>query len=66
MTKYVSNAMLATKISFMNEVANLCDHVGVDVENVRLGIGSTAVSAIPSFTRAVAMAVPVSPRMCAL
>ena len=40
MTKYVSNAMLATKISFMNEVANLCDHVGVDVENVRLGIGS--------------------------
>ncbi len=40
MTKYVSNAMLATKISFMNEVANLCDRVGVDVENVRLGIGS--------------------------
>jgi UDPglucose 6-dehydrogenase len=40
MTKYVSNAMLATKISFMNEVANLCDLVGVDVENVRLGIGS--------------------------
>jgi len=40
MTKYVSNAMLATKISFMNEVANLCDNLGVDVENVRLGIGS--------------------------
>jgi UDPglucose 6-dehydrogenase len=40
MTKYVSNSMLATKISFMNEVANLCDLVGVDVENVRLGIGS--------------------------
>ena len=40
MTKYVSNAMLATKISFMNEVANLCDALGVDVENVRLGIGS--------------------------
>ena len=40
MTKYVSNAMLATKISFMNEVANLCDRLGVDVENVRLGIGS--------------------------
>lgn len=40
MTKYVSNAMLATKISFMNEIANLCDHLGVDVENVRLGIGS--------------------------
>jgi len=40
MTKYVSNAMLATKISFMNEIANLCDRLGVDVENVRLGIGS--------------------------
>ena len=40
MTKYVSNSMLATKISFMNEIANLCDRLGVDVENVRLGIGS--------------------------
>ncbi len=40
MTKYVANAMLATKISFMNEVANLCDRLGVDVENVRTGIGS--------------------------
>ncbi|HSW70198.1 MAG TPA: UDP-glucose/GDP-mannose dehydrogenase family protein [Gammaproteobacteria bacterium] len=40
MTKYVANAMLATKISFMNEMAVLCDQLGVDVENVRLGIGS--------------------------
>ena len=40
MTKYAGNAMLATKISFMNEVANLCDRLDVDVENVRLGIGS--------------------------
>jgi UDPglucose 6-dehydrogenase len=40
MTKYAANAMLATKISFMNEIANLCERVGVDVENVRLGIGS--------------------------
>ena len=40
MTKYAANAMLATKISFMNEVANLCDRMGVDVENVRKGIGS--------------------------
>ena len=40
MTKYAGNSMLATKISFMNEVANLCDLLGVDVENVRLGIGS--------------------------
>jgi UDPglucose 6-dehydrogenase len=40
MTKYAGNSMLATKISFMNEIANLCDSLGVDVENVRLGIGS--------------------------
>jgi UDPglucose 6-dehydrogenase len=40
MTKYAANAMLATKISFMNEMAMLCDRMGVDVENVRLGIGS--------------------------
>ena len=40
MTKYAANAMLATKISFMNEVANLCDRLGVDVEKVRKGIGS--------------------------
>lgn len=40
MTKYVANAMLATKISFMNEIANLCDRLGVDVEHVRTGIGS--------------------------
>lgn len=40
MTKYVANAMLATKISFMNEMAVLCDKMGVDVENVRIGIGS--------------------------
>jgi UDPglucose 6-dehydrogenase len=40
MTKYVANAMLATKISFMNEMAVLCDRLGVDIENVRIGIGS--------------------------
>ncbi len=40
MTKYAANAFLATKISFMNEVANLCELVGADVDNVRLGIGS--------------------------
>jgi UDPglucose 6-dehydrogenase len=40
MTKYAANAMLATRISFMNEIANLCELVGVDVENVRVGIGS--------------------------
>ena len=40
MTKYDANAMLATKISFMNEIANLCDRLAVDVESVRLGIGA--------------------------
>ncbi|MCF6782966.1 UDP-glucose dehydrogenase family protein [Stutzerimonas stutzeri] len=40
MTKYAANAMLATKISFMNEIAGLCERLDVDVENVRVGIGS--------------------------
>ena len=40
MTKYVANAMLATKISFMNEIANICEVTGSNVKNVRLGIGS--------------------------
>ena len=42
MTKYAANAMLATRISFMNEVANLCDAVGANVSMVRKGIGSDA------------------------
>lgn len=40
MTKYAANCMLATKISFMNEVANICERVGADVKDVRMGIGS--------------------------
>jgi UDPglucose 6-dehydrogenase len=40
LTKYAANAMLATKISFMNELANLAEHFGADIEDVRLGIGS--------------------------
>ena len=40
LTKYAANAMLATKISFMNELANLAEHFGADIESVRVGIGS--------------------------
>jgi UDPglucose 6-dehydrogenase len=40
LTKYAANAMLATKISLMNELANLAERVGADIEHVRLGIGS--------------------------
>ncbi len=40
MTKYAANAFLATKITFMNEMANLCEKVGADVDDVRMGMGS--------------------------
>ncbi len=40
MTKYAANAMLATKITFMNEIANLCEECGADINHVRFGIGS--------------------------
>lgn len=62
MTKYAANAMLVTKILFINEIANLCERVGVDVENVRQGIGSTHALATHSSIRAAAMAARVSPK----
>lgn len=40
LTKYAANAFLATKITFMNEIANLCELVGADVDKVRIGVGS--------------------------
>ena len=40
MTKYASNALLAAKISFMNEIAEFCDHLDVDIEKVRAGVGA--------------------------
>lgn len=40
LTKYAANAMLATKITFMNEIANICERVGGDVDNIRRGIGT--------------------------
>ncbi len=42
MTKYAANAMLATKISFINEIANICEKVGADVRQVRQGVGADA------------------------
>ena len=47
MTKYAANCMLATKISFINEIATICEHVGADVRDVRVGIGSDSLIGYP-------------------
>jgi UDP-glucose 6-dehydrogenase len=63
-TKYAANAMLATRISFMNELANLADQVGADIEAVRHGIGSDPRIGTASCTPAPATAVPASRKTC--
>ena len=64
LTKYAANAMLATKISFMNELANIAERVGADIENVRIGIGSDPRIGYASSIRAAATAAPASRRTC--
>lgn len=60
LTKYAANSMLATKISFMNEMSNLAERLGADIEAVRRGIGSDPALATTSSTLAAATVAPVS------
>ncbi len=64
LTKYAANAMLATKISFMNELANIAERVGADIEKVRVGSVPIRASATASSTRAPVMVARASPRTC--
>lgn len=64
LTKYAANCMLATKISFINQIAELAEHLGADIESVRLGVVPTRESATTSSTQAVATAARASPKTC--
>jgi len=64
LTKYAANAMLATKISFMNEIANLAERVGADVELVRQGIGADPRIGYHFIYPGAATAARVFPRTC--
>jgi UDPglucose 6-dehydrogenase len=65
LTKYAANAMLATKISFINEVANIAETVGADIELVRQGIGSDPRIGYQFIYPVRAMVAPVFQKMCA-
>ena len=64
LTKYAANAMLATKISFMNEMANIAERVGADIEQVRNGIGTDPRIGYHFIYPGAAMAARASPRTC--
>ena len=64
LTKYAANFFLATKITFMNEIANYCELIGADVDSVRKGIGTDARIGKVFYFLALVMVVVVFPRMC--
>ena len=73
LTKYAANAMLATKISFMNELANLAERLGADIERMRNSLREKPAATALALTRALAssssgpaaaMAAPASPKTC--